>query len=54
MRLSLSLPGNCSWDDVTALMSDVQGAQEQMLAIFEERLKGLRAALELLGRLADA
>ena len=46
LRLSLSLPGNCSWDEVTALMSDVQAAQEQTLAIFEERLKGLRAALE--------
>jgi hypothetical protein len=46
LRLILPLPGTCSWDDVTALMSDAQGAQEQALAAFEERAQGLRAALE--------
>jgi hypothetical protein len=46
LRLSLSLPGNCLWDEVTELISDVQAAQERTLAIFEERLTGLRAALE--------
>src|SRR5262245_44225807 len=29
LRLSLSLPGNCSWDEVTALIPDIQGAQKQ-------------------------
>jgi hypothetical protein len=47
LRLSLALPRNCSWDDVTAQMSDVQGAQEQTLTVFEERLRGLRAALDV-------
>jgi hypothetical protein len=46
LRLILPLPGNCSWDDVTTLMSEAQGAQEQTLAAFEERMRGLRAALE--------
>src|SRR5215831_12750778 len=46
LRLTLSLPGNCSWDEVTALISDAQGAQAQTLAVFEERLGGLLAALE--------
>jgi hypothetical protein len=46
LRLILPLPGRCSWDEVTTLMSDAQGAQEQTLALFEKRLRGLRAALE--------
>jgi hypothetical protein len=45
LRLSLALPGNCSWEDVTAMMSEIQGAQEQALAVFAEQLSGLRAAL---------
>jgi len=46
LRLTLPLPGHCSWENVTALLSDAQGAQEQTLAVFEERLSGLRVALE--------
>lgn len=45
LRLTLPLPANCSWDDVTALLSDAQGAQAEMLIVFEERLRGLREAL---------
>jgi hypothetical protein len=46
LRLTVPLPGNCTWDEVTALISDAQGAQAQTLAVFEARLRGLRAALE--------
>jgi hypothetical protein len=46
LRLIVPLSPNCSWDDVTALMSDLQSAPVGAIAVFEERLRGLREALE--------